>query len=238
MHLEHRVVQRLLGRFLSQGFLRHELTRACVVLTDEALPRVIGLGRLSLYGAGAARLHDEVVAVAAEWVEPSTRGQSKLKPLNQTEKKEVLGLLEESLATPRLLKVSEVVKNRLQAFAAQDVKELIPHLNRYSGVLTERAVRDLRKRGDAEAKAMVDILNSQRTRILQTQEELHGPKQQMLFPAEEGRQLEADKRHWAKRLSMIDTEIVEEPDKIRASYEVKATRVEPVGLVYLWPVSG
>lgn len=235
MHLEHRVVQRLLGRFLSQGFLRHELTRACVVLTEEALPRVIGLGRLSLYGAGAARLHDEVVAVAAEWVEPSTRGQSKLKPLNQTEKKEVLGLLEDSLATPRLLKVSEVVKNRLQAFAAQDVKELIPHLNRHSAVLTERAVRDLRKRGESEAKAMVDILNSQRTRILQT---LQGPKQQMLFPAEEGRQLEADKRHWAKRLAMIDTEIVEEPDKIRASYEVKASRVEPVGLVYLWPISG
>ncbi len=29
-----------------------------------------------------------------------------------------------------------------------------------------------------------------------------------------------------------------EPERIRALYEVKAQRIEPVGLVYLWPVSG
>ncbi|MEH2362164.1 hypothetical protein [Nostoc sp.] len=69
LHLEHRVVQRLLGRFLSQGFTHHELTRACVCLTDEPLPKVLILGRLSLYGDRATRLHDEVIAVAAEWSE-------------------------------------------------------------------------------------------------------------------------------------------------------------------------
>lgn len=31
LHLEHRLVQRLLSRFLSQGFLHHELSRACVL---------------------------------------------------------------------------------------------------------------------------------------------------------------------------------------------------------------
>ena len=39
LHLEHRVVQRLLGRFLAQGFLHDELTRACVVRTDDPVPR-------------------------------------------------------------------------------------------------------------------------------------------------------------------------------------------------------
>ena len=69
LHLEHRVVQRLLGRFLSQGFVHHDLSRACVGQTDDAIPRVIVLGRLSLYGDRAARLHDEIVAVAARWTD-------------------------------------------------------------------------------------------------------------------------------------------------------------------------
>jgi len=29
-----------------------------------------------------------------------------------------------------------------------------------------------------------------------------------------------------------------EPKRIEAAYEVKATRIEPVGIVYLWPLSG
>ena len=28
-----------------------------------------------------------------------------------------------------------------------------------------------------------------------------------------------------------------EPERVRSAYEVKARRVEPVGVVYLWPVS-
>jgi hypothetical protein len=29
-----------------------------------------------------------------------------------------------------------------------------------------------------------------------------------------------------------------EPDRIASIYEVQAKRIEPVGLVYLWPVTG
>ena len=36
----------------------------------------------------------------------------------------------------------------------------------------------------------------------------------------------------------LEREIANEPERIRASYEVRAHRLEPVGLVYLWPVSG
>jgi hypothetical protein len=32
--------------------------------------------------------------------------------------------------------------------------------------------------------------------------------------------------------------MVEEPARVRASYEVRAHRLEPVGIVYLWPASG
>jgi hypothetical protein len=54
VHLEHRLVRRLLGRFLSQGF-QSGLNRACVILGPGAQPRVVLLGRVALYGPGAFR---------------------------------------------------------------------------------------------------------------------------------------------------------------------------------------
>jgi predicted nucleic acid-binding Zn-ribbon protein len=55
---------------------------------------------------------------------------------------------------------------------------------------------------------------------------------------DERRQLEANKRYWSQRLIALEDELQSEPDRIRALYEVKAARIEPVGLVYLWPVTG
>ena len=55
---------------------------------------------------------------------------------------------------------------------------------------------------------------------------------------DERRQIEADKRYWQKRLEELGKELDTEPARIRQSYDVKATRFEPVGLVYLWPVTG
>jgi hypothetical protein len=49
LHLEHRLVRRLLSRFRSQGFSSN-LSRACVVSGPGAQPRVVLLGRLALYG--------------------------------------------------------------------------------------------------------------------------------------------------------------------------------------------
>ena len=70
-----RAVQRLLGRFLAQGFVHDDLSRACLIQSDDAVPRVILLGRLSLYGERAARLHDEIIAVAARWHDRGARGE-------------------------------------------------------------------------------------------------------------------------------------------------------------------
>lgn len=39
------------------------------------------------------------------------------------------------------------------------------------------------------------------------------------------------------RLTKIDRELETEPQRIRQAYEVKADRIEPVGFVYLWPLS-
>ncbi|MDP2706466.1 MAG: helicase-related protein, partial [Burkholderiales bacterium] len=73
LHLEHRFVQRLLGRFRSQGFVHHDLSRACLAQARDSIPRVVLLGRLSLYGRGAERLHEELVPITSRWVEPARR---------------------------------------------------------------------------------------------------------------------------------------------------------------------
>ena len=55
------------------------------------------------------------------------------------------------------------------------------------------------------------------------------------FLQEEARQLDADMRHWRRRLDLFDRNLADEPERIRAFYEVRAERIEPVGIVYLWP---
>src|SRR5436190_1936181 len=99
LHLEHRVVQRLLGRFSAQGFVHHDLSRACLAQTSDAIPRVALLGRLSLYGPGAARLHEELIPVTARWTDPKIR-KGLLTPYSREAETRTLTLLEESLLQP------------------------------------------------------------------------------------------------------------------------------------------
>lgn len=238
LHLEHRVVQRLLGRFLSQGFREDDLRRACVLRTDEAQPRVVLLGRLSLFGEGGTRLHDEVLAAATEWL-PIEQRSGRLRPLGEGDKADVLKLVEEALAQPRLREAEQPLQERLRAHAGRDVAELTPHLERRAKVLVERARRDLTKRGDTEALEMAGILEGQRERIQARQREIDEKPIQgrLALNLDEERQLAADRRHWVDRLQSIARELEAEPDRVRKSYVVKATRVEAVGIVYLWPLS-
>jgi SNF2 family DNA or RNA helicase len=237
LHLEHRLVQRLLGRFLSQGFLYDELTRACVCLTDTAIPRVIMLGRLSLYGQGASRLHDEVVPVVARWRDPE--GRDGLQPLGDRTVREVLQVLEDSLANPRLREVPEAAKQRLQQSAPQDVADLSAPLDELVQTLIADAKAKLLERGRREAAEMKQLLEEQRTRILRQKKETDLSVRQMVleFAEVEKRQLAADRRHWERRIDALEQEIETEPARIEQTYQVKAYRVEPVGLVYLWPVT-
>jgi hypothetical protein len=237
LHLEHRLVQRLLSRFLSQGFLHDELSRLCVCLSNDPMPKAIALGRLSLYGDKAARLHDEVTAMAAEWIDPANRGKKKLQPLGKGDKEDVLQLLEDSLAIAHFHEVGEGIKSRLQKHASQDIGELILHLEKRAQILAERAEKKLTERGKKEAAEMKKILEEQKERIIQKQEETKNI-QLSLFPADEQKQIDADRRYWVKRLAGLDQELISEPERIERTYQVKAVRFEPVGLIYLWPISG
>ncbi|WP_293256753.1 helicase-related protein [Nannocystis sp.] len=238
LHLEHRVVQRLLGRFRSQGFLHDELTRACVLRSDDPEPKLLVLGRLSLYGPRAARLHDEVLAIAAQWVDPDLRGRKKLTALPVAARDEVLAQLEHSLATPRLRDVPEALQTRLRAHAQRDVAELLPQLEARARERIAAAEKQLRRRGEQESAALAQVIAGQVARIHRKIAEHDASQLGLDFKEEhERRQLAADRRYWDTRLPELAREADRAPAAIKRGYVVQAVRVEPVGLVYLWPVS-
>ncbi|MDB5310767.1 MAG: helicase, superfamily [Gemmataceae bacterium] len=236
LHLEHRVVQRLLGRFTAQGFVYNDLSRACLAQTSDPIPRVALVGRLCLYGDGAARLHEELIHVTARWIDPKNRKGKPLAPYGREAEGNTLQLLHDALLKATQ-PANEVVLAQLRASAPADVTDLLPELEKRGRQLGDQAEKELAKRGAKEAKDMRQVLEGQKKRIAVTAEKSVEPT---LFDLveEERRQLEADKRHWNRRLEQIEQELTREPERIEAVYRVKARRVEPVGLVYLWPVTG
>jgi len=233
LHLEQRVVQRLLGRFLSQGFVHDDLSRACLAQTRDAIPRVLLLGRLAPYGPGAARLHEEVIPVTARWIDPAIR-KSPLTPYAREAELKTLELLDQSLVAATN-SIQPIIVANLQSAAARDIAELLPHLEQRGQEYAEDAIRKLAKRGDDESKQMRGILESQRKHIAATAE--RSSQAILPFRDDELRQLDANRKHWGRRLAEIETELETEPARIRDVYEVRARRIEPVGLVYLWPVT-
>lgn len=242
LHLEQRVVQRLLGRFTAQGFVHHDLSRACFAQATDSIPRVVLLGRLALYGEGAARLHEELIPVTARWTDPSIRKGS-LSPYAKDAEAKTMSLLDDSLLGASGIKLTSEVVQQLQLSAAGDIRELLPHLQTRGEEYAGDASRKLAARGVAEAKAMREILETQQKHISTTIKRIAKlDPNQMRFDFgdddDELLQLDANKRYWAKRLEELRDELKTEPDRIASIYEVQAKRIEPVGLVYLWPVTG
>lgn len=238
LHLEQRVAQRLLARFRAQGFVYHDLSRACLAQAADAIPRVVMLGRLSLYGQGAERLHEEIVPLTARWIEPTQRNGG-LKAYGREAEAKTLELLDESLTVGTQREPAETIQRKLLDTAPRDVESLLPQLETRAEELAASAVEKLRQRGEREATQLRDILERQRKRVLEELNRYEQNARQLTldFDDEEKRQLEADVRSWRIRLEQFERDLAREPDRIRQFYEVKATRIEPVGLVYLWPES-
>ncbi|WP_141731409.1 DISARM system SNF2-like helicase DrmD [Oligoflexus tunisiensis] len=240
LHLEHRVSQRLLGRFLAQGFTAYDLARACYTQANDSIPRVVLLGRIALFGANAARLHEEIISVTARWHDPEDR-KGKLKPYAEDAERKTLDILETSLINPPGKLPPAKIMSRLQAAVAQDVKDLLSHLYERAESISESAGQELRKRGIKEADDMRAILEDQKKQI-ESQISRQFPQDNLSMLRQldpnEARQLESDRKHWIKRLASLQTELKEEPKRVAAAYEIKASRVEPVGIVYLWPQIG
>ena len=242
LHLEQRVVQRLLGRFSAQGFVHHDLSRACFAQATDSIPRVVLLGRLALYGNGAARLHEELIPVTARWVDPNIR-KGQLSPYAKDAETKTMNLLDDSLLNAAGIKLTPEVIAQLQAAAAKDIQELLPHLQTRGEEYAADAEKKLAARGVAESHAMREILETQRKHLSETIKRISKLNPDQLrfdFGDEEDEllQLDANKRYWTKRLEELREELKTEPDRIASIYEVQAKRIEPVGLVYLWPVTG
>lgn len=234
-HLEHRLVRRLLSRFLSQGF-QSGLSRACLIEGPGAEPRVLLLGRLAVYGPGAARLHEEVLEVSALWTDANRDGRP-LKPYGEINQERTLTQLKEALSRGRQPRALE---QRVVPWVQRDVADLAPHLEKLAEQNLEKARRDLAARGDEEARSLQRLLDDQYKRIAQAQNKI-AETDQLILPGlldDERRQLSADRDHWRRRLDRLAHERESEPARVRDSYAIKAHRLEPVGIVYLWPQVG
>jgi hypothetical protein len=235
LHLQHPVVQRVLGRFLSQGYSAHDLSRVTVVRTrHDSLTRVIAFGRLSLFGPGATRLHDQLISVAARWLDGK---EGELKPFADDADRKAIELLEQVLTeAPSLEAVSASIQSKLIAAAPAVFSSLWRHIRDEADARAHEAERLLVQRGAEESAALRDILSAQRASILEETER----RQQLTFDdlgldKREHDQWSKEKQYMGDRLVAIQRELEREPAQIEALYKVALRRLEPVGLVFLWP---
>jgi hypothetical protein len=233
LHLSHPVTQRLLSRLLAQGFSARDLSRVTALHADVGKPAVLAIGRLSLFGPGAARLHDELITIGAWW-EEDKRG-SKLRPVADKDTRTLRDALEDCLHERAPKALPQAISNRLVDGAADDFAALWPAIQDEADAEQDRAVKMLTARAKAEAEAMRKLLASQEKAI---GAELETRRQTTLPLDADARQraaYDADTRAMEARLGEIATERDLEPAKIEALYKVALRRVTPVGLVYLWP---
>jgi hypothetical protein len=134
----------------------------------------------------------------------------------------------------------EAIQQKLLATAARDIEELLLRLEPRAEEWAEVAVQRLCERGEREAHELRETLERQRARVrnqLQKYEDEDARQPTLGFDEEEERQIEADVRSWRSRPVQFDRDLREEPARIHDFYEVRARRIEPVGIVYLWPES-
>ena len=111
----------MLNRFLVRGFQINNLSRAAVLSTKDDTAKLILLARLSLYGHGASRLHDEMIELVAEWdpADPNRR----LRILNSIKTGFVIEDLSNSVKE-NLPPVDLEIQNKLKGWVFNDVKNL------------------------------------------------------------------------------------------------------------------
>ncbi len=236
LHLAHPVVKRILDRFLAQGFSAHDLSRvSAVIAPDDSVIRVVAYGRLSLFGPGAARLHDEIIGIAAPWsggddtAAPYKDAATAQKAIESVEKLAALGA-----KTP-----AAAVQSRIAAHASRLYAGLWPALEDEADARAVAAKNGLAQRARREADELRALLRRQKQAI---EQQANIVAQMDLFARadtktdrEQQRQLKLDHDHMKARYEAIDAELETEPAAIESLYEVRMTRLSPVGLIVSWP---
>jgi hypothetical protein len=235
LHLQHPFVQRILARFTAQGFAAHDLDRITVVTDDESsVVRVVAVGRVALFGAGATRLHEQLVFVAAAWHKAPEEGE--LHPFaDEDDRKAILRVQALLAKTPEMPALQERTRQRILAAAPRHFTALWRHVEDEADARGQEARQKLGARAESEAAALRQILQDQ---LDLARELLEGKQLAFAFEAGETsqqEQVEQDKKWIRQRVGALQKERDSEPEEIRQSYAVALERVEPVGLVYLWP---
>ena len=234
LHLAHPFVKRILDRFLAQGFGAHDLTRVtAVVAPDENVVRVVVYARFTLFGPGAARLHDQLVPVAAAWsgeaseTRPYKDRATAASTITSTEK-----LLAAGARAP-----NAIISARIQANADALFRALWPDLQAEADALAVEARGGLAQRARRESDDLRGLLERQRLAIDKAEARLRQPDLFNVQEKEQKRQVDLDLRHLERRRAQAATELVSEPAAIESLYEVRMSRLVPVGLVVAWPES-
>ena len=236
LHLAHPFVKRVLGRLTAHGVGTHDLSRVGILRSSNtAQTWVMAVGRLCLFGAGATRLHDELICVVAPWLEG--KGAGHLVPVEGRAEGEIIGRLFELMQRPGSLKpVGRALEERLTADAEHDFATLWPHLVQEADAKRHLAHQQLDLRGREEAAALQSLLATQAENIHKS---LAARRQSPLTfsPAEQAqaRQMAAESRYMTERLKAIAQEATVEPAQIRDLYRVVLHRMEPTALLYIYP---
>jgi hypothetical protein len=232
LHLAHPLVKRILDRFLAQGFGAHDLTRVtAVVAPDESVIRVVAYARLTLFGTGAARLHDQLIPIAAAWsgeakaVQPYRDRATAAFAIKSAEK-----LLAEGATAP-----NATIAARIQANTEALFRALWPHLEAEADALGVEARQGLAQRAQRESDELRGLIERQRTAIDKAEARLRQADLFAIPDKEQKRQVDLDLKHLGRRRADAASELVSEPAAIEALYDVRMQRLTPVGLVIAWP---
>ena len=133
-----------------------------------AIPRVILLGRLCLYGDGAARLHEELIPVTARWSIPrSARARCPRTP--RTPKRRRWPCSKTRCSRRKAFQLTPEVISATSASRARRHPANCCRTWRRAARNTPRRREETAARGEAEAKAMREILETQQKHIIATE---------------------------------------------------------------------
>ena len=247
LHLEHRLIKRLISRFVSQGF-RATVGRITAIVGPNSSPRVVLMGRLSLFGPAGRRLHEEIIPITAAWRD-IRRDESPLTPFAEAGEATTVRQLDEALRNG--VSPGSGVLDRLSKTVERDIADLRPHLEARAAESEKRSESRAggkwasRSRGDGEpccsgrsTRCARPCAASSRRRP-PSRSTSSGLRRKKSANRRNGRCASSRRTggRGTESCCVSRSELESEPEKVRRGYEVQARRLEPVGLVYLWPAT-
>jgi len=121
---------------------------------------------------------------------------------------------------------------------AQDIEELLPHLEKRGHEAKGDAEKKLAERGRNESES---LRKSSTTKNAASRANSAAPRIRSFFSLSttpKKRQLDSNRRYWQRWLENVETDLRREPERILDFYKITSFRIEPVGIAYLWPVTG